>query len=885
MRYILLCLFLIASQTLIAQKQYSFDFTNKNLLEVVEELSSKHKFKFSFNPTALATHTINKKIKANSDAELISKIFDGLPFSLQLSDGVYLVIPKKIEPKPRSLTGQIYDSKSGEPLAFAHVSSDKKGTVSNQSGRFSLPPRTDTLTLKISYIGYKELEMKVAPTDQNISLRLEQNPMMLQEVILSTSEADDLTTHPSFFSMNPAQFSALPTLGETDVFKSIQLLPGIQATDETSSGLSVRGNIPSQNLVLMDGFTLYNLDHFFGIFSTLNPNVINNVSIYKGGFGSEYGGRVSSIIDVTGKTGSSDLFSGSAGLNLLSANAFIEAPLGKKTTVLFGIRKSFSDIVNSSLYKDFLASNRKGFLNVINSEFGSLELSPSIEFHDLNAKIQHRFNPTSTLGINLFLSEDFYNGDFEEGNDDYSFTINDAANWSNAGISVDWNKQFRPNWFGDVIISASEFSEKETLDVSQTFFKGIEFDGDSVEANSTVEFFDYKVGSSIGDFTIKSNHKFNLDERNKIKTGIELNTISTFYNSDQLFFENFSSDTTYRDTLNLEAGIMNLYGSYQFRTNDFSTNVGFRTSYYEPTAKWYFEPRFDLNFHIDDHFTIKGATSFHHQFATQTSLSIFQNADRSYWVLADDDVIPIQKATHFIIGGNYSKNNWAIDLEYYQKHTTGIIDNYLSLPPEIIAALGFEDLNLSGENNSEGIDLFVKYRNNKFNSWLSYSLSSSENQFWYRNNNRAYPSDQDQRHEINISNMLKLGKWELSSIILYGSGRPYTPSHSDSINTSNQDIFDQLYDLSKINSKRYAPYKRLDLSAKYSFTLGKMKCEAGITLFNVFNHSNIKSRKYFKQYAFDENTSDPDAEDEIKIIALDTYLLGFTPNFFIQINF
>ncbi len=886
MRYLSLCLLLLISFSLFSQKQYSFDFKDENLLQIVEELSAKHKFKFSYSPTTLSQHSLNKKVKANSDAELISKIFEDLPFGLQLSDGVYLLIPKKIKPKPVALTGKVYDKQSGEPLAFAHVSTQDKGAISNQTGRFNLPPREDTVTLKISYIGYKELELKVAPTDENISLRLEQNPVVLQEVILNSSETDQIHAQPSFFSLNPKQFSALPTLGETDVFKTIQLLPGVQATDETASGLTVRGSVPSQNLILMDGFTLYNLDHFFGIFSTLNPNIINNVSIYKGGFGSKYGGRVSSVVDVTGKSGSTETIGGSAGLNLLSANAYIETPIGKKTSLLMGIRKSFSDIVNSGLYEEFLTSNRRGFLNVINSDFGSLEITPTIEFHDLNAKVQHRFNETSRIDVNLFVSEDFYTGDIIEGDSIFSLSIEDKANWSNAGISLNWHKQFNSNWFGDVILSASEFKENEQLEFTQTFLSEIEFSGDTIEENATISLFDYQVKSSIGDVTIKTNHEITIDERNSVNAGLEINSIATFYNSDQLFLENFNSDTTYQDTLNLEASITSLYGSYQFQTKDFSATIGLRASHYELTNKWYLEPRLGLNFHINENLLIKGATTFHHQFLTQTSLSIFQNAGRNYWVLADDDVIPVQKASHFILGANYALNSWTFDLEYYRKNTEGIVDNFLTLPPEIIAQLGLDNLNLSGENNSEGLDVFIKYRTDRFNSWVSYSLSSSENQFWYRNNNKAYPSDQDQRHEINFSNMLKLGKWELSSIFLYGSGRPFTPPNPNAIVAANpDDAFDQLYDLDQINSRRFPAYKRLDISAKYSFSLGGMKAEAGVTLFNVLNHSNIKSRRYFEQYSFDENSTDPNAQDEIRIVALDTYLLGFTPNFFIQIKF
>ena len=305
MRSLITAIVLSFCTTLTAQN-YSFEVENESLTSVVKSLSKEHKLKFSYSPKALSAHKITKSISARSQAELISQIFEDLPFELKLKDGIYLVIPEKVKPVKKSIIGQVIDKKSGEPLAFAHVQTTKgQGVLSSQNGRFSLPPNRDTVTLTVSYLGYKKLELKVSPNEENIKLRLTQDPQELKEVVL-TSENEKSTYAPSFFSLNPQQFSSLPMLGETDVFKSMQLLPGIKATDETSSGLAIRGSLPSQNLILLDGFTLYNVDHFFGIFSALNPNAINNVSVYKGGFGPEYGGRVSSVVDVAGKSGAAE---------------------------------------------------------------------------------------------------------------------------------------------------------------------------------------------------------------------------------------------------------------------------------------------------------------------------------------------------------------------------------------------------------------------------------------------------------------------------------------------------------------------------------------------------------------------------------------------------
>ncbi len=878
MRSVVFSIFVALSLLVMGQPRYEFDFSGKTLYEVVEELSRKHRFKFSYNPAALKKHTLDKKIKANSEADLISAVFDELPFKIQLADGIYLVIPKKLDFQPSKLAGQIKDQSTGKPLAYAHVQVNNKGTISNQEGQFSLPPREDTVTLQISYIGYKSVQLDVPPAQDEISLQMEQNPMVLQEVILNSKDFNDLAGRASFFSMNPDQFNSLPMLGETDVFKSIQLLPGIKATDETSSGLSVRGGSPSQNLILLDGFTLYHLDHFFGIFSTLNPNVINNVSVYKGGFGPQYGGRISSVVDVSGKTGSTDDFSAKVGVNLLSYNAMIETPIGKKSSLLIGTRQSFTGLLNSGLFEDFLSSNREGFLESIDPEIASYDLSPSIDFYDLNAKFQHRFSNRSILDVNLYASEDFYTGNFFEEDDNFNNTVLDKATWANGGVSLDWKYNFSPSWSSSFTFGASDYTNDEQLAITQTFFIPIAFGTDTVESNTEVEVFDYSVSSSVGDVTLKSDHEIELDNRNVLNVGMELNNITSNFDVDQSYLSAFSNGVEVTDTLTVESTIASFYGNYLFLGENITSNVGLRTTFYEPTEQWYLEPRLDLKFKINDLFNLKGAASFHHQFVNQTSLDFFQNNDKFYWVLADDESIPVLDGTHLILGGSFASEKWTVDLEYYRKNTQGIIENvFVSRNPAVLDFILDEDLNTSGENNTQGMDLFVKYRTERFTSWLSYSLANSENNFWYINQNTPYPSNQDQRHEINFVNTVKVKNWEFSSIMIYGSGKPYSIPLLDE---DDNFVFEQ----DQLNNYRLPAYQRMDLSAKNSFSIGNVKCEAGITFFNVFDTPNIKSRRFAQQILFDE-VNDALDEDEVRIVALDTRLLGFTPNFFFNIRF
>ena len=567
---------------------------------------------------------------------------------------------------------------------------------------------------------------------------------------------------------------------------------------------------------------------------------------------------------------------------MLSVNGTLNAPIGQRTSILFAFRNSFSDFINSDLYQDFVRSSRQNFLESISSELNEINITPTVEFHDVNAKIQHRFSPNTILDANLFLSEDFYNGSYIEADDFSSYEVSDVSDWSNAGISLNLKTQFKPNWYNNTIISASEFREQENLSINQTFNEAFSFNNNNVAANTRIAYFDYKVNSSIGDVTIKSHNEFDIDPRNSISAGLEINSIVTDYSVQQGYLEEFASTTEYRDTLSIDASIFSLYGNYQFRKDDITTNLGLRASNYEITGDWYLEPRMDVGIKVTDRFTLKGAASFHHQFVSQTSLSILQNSDQFYWILADDEIIPIQQSTHFIFGGNYSFDEWSFDLEYYNKRTTGIIESqFLTVPPGILAELESREFDFSGENRAEGLDLFIKHRTKTFTSWLSYSLGSSRDSFWYRNENTPYPSQQDQRHELNLTNIWKLGKVELSSVFLLGTGRPYTPANAE-FSMENDTV--GIYDLTRINQERLPSYMRLDLSGKYTFDIGKLNFEAGLTLFNILNKRNIRSRKFTIRYLFDEQ-SDEVTADEARIVPLDTYLLGFTPNFFLKIHF
>ncbi|MEM6644082.1 MAG: TonB-dependent receptor plug domain-containing protein [Bacteroidota bacterium] len=853
-------------------------FKGESLDKALKELVRKYDLKVSYSPSLLKGHVLSGTVEAESPEAFVRALFQNQPFQIKDQGKLLLVVPVQ----KKKVSGQVVDRSSGAPLAFALVQSAEKSTVADQNGFFSLPSPMDSVMLSVSYLGYEKIRLNVPAVDERLQVTLEQNPQILQEVILDVTKQNELSYPVSAFTLNPRQFNSLPALGETDVFKTLQLLPGISATDESTAGFNVRGSAAAQNLVLMDGFTLYHLDHFFGIFSTLNPNVINSIDIYKGGFGAEYGGRTSSVVDVSSRQSTGSKVRGGGGVNFLSTNLYIDLPIGKRINLLAGIRNSFTSLIESGLYSDFLSSSRQNFISAFDDpELTALELAPSLRFYDFNAKVTARPTDKTTIRASMYVSEDEYNGSFSEIDEFAEYSITDAAKWSNGGLNLSVDQELRQNQLLGFSLSASEYSISESLNNSFTNSSILEFSGDTIPTNTLIQGSEFQVNNRVSDVNLKFDYTRFLDRDSEFKAGMEVNGVETTFNSN-LQFQDFFSDSTevsFGDTIAQEGTSTSFFSSFSTRVGKFYPTLGIRGSHYDGTDKWYAEPRFNLSYRLSNKVQLKGAYSLHNQFLNQSSLS-FINSGRYYWILSNSDLIPVIRSRHAILGAHYAYQKWRLEAEVYRRRTSGLLANrYLILPAEFFIATE-ENFRLDGINISQGLELFLKYKSTKYNAWVSYTLASSRNKYEFLNDNKLYPSDEDQRHEINWVNVLKVKKWEISSTLIYGSGRPFTPAVGTE-EIANTFVYE---DLTKVNTDRFSPYRRVDISAKYTFSLARGKGEIGASIFNLFNFRNIKSRRYVRQFIFSEQF-DNTVEDQVKIVPLDTYLLGFTPNLFFNVNF
>ena len=871
---------LLSFSSFAQNEQFEIKSQGENLSKIIKGLEKRYGLKSSFNPKEISKYEYTGELSADSPEALIDLLLSKFPLKQKKAGEVHLLIPDATKPKP--IQGKVIDGLSGRPLAFAHVKVDDSGTISSKEGAFKVIPSRDSLEITIQHIGYKPQTIKVYEGLENMDIRLVPDTQVLPNFIIDGTLDKGKTNAPGQLSINPQQINSLPTLGEPDVFKSLQLLPGIQATDESASGLVVRGGTTDQNLILMDGFTLYHLDHFLGIFSTFNPYTINNVDIYKGGFSARYGGRISSVVDAQGKGATRDEFHGGLGLSLTSVNGYVETPIAKNVSWVAGLRLSQS-FISDVIYDQFLDDNRVDILQASEPDLerNDIDIDPSFSFYDFTSKIRWEVSPKSLIDFNVYLSEDFYEGSFVEEDEFSSFQFRDEASWSNFGSSIVWSHQANQNYLSEVTASLSSYGSSSLINQR---YEGITFDfndlsEEEIEQLSLNELFsladslNFEFGldreNSINDFSLQWQNDLTISDESNLYLGLGLSAYDAYY-TESFFEEDFTPD---REIINEASALLSLFGEYQFAPRDWQFNAGLRFNQYELTNRLDLEPRLSAQYFLNDNFKLKGSWSQHNQYVNRISASPFGNSDQFQWVLADEDEIPVLSSEHAIVGFESQFGNWTFDAEAYRKTSTGILESEFLL----VRTEDFEeDFQRSGENFSRGIDVLLKYKERDFSSWLSYGLGFSENLIPNVAENNRYWSDVDQRHEFNHVTQYQLGRWQFSSVFIYGSGKPFTPPKEILEESS-----DALFDVSRINSERLPTYHRLDLSAKYSADVKKIRLETGITLFNVYNRRNIRTRYHAFRFGYDEEID----QETVSAAPIDLQLLGITPNLFFNIHF
>ena len=719
-----------------------------------------------------------------------------------------------------TLSGIIRESGSGETLPGVSIYCDslRIGVQSNAYGFYSLTLPEGKHRIKISALGFSAID-SVITFNQN--LRVDFNVgqgIALKEVVINAEAKKRISeeSQMSVINIPVQQIKDIPALmGEKDVLKVIQLMPGVQKGSEGSSGIYVRGGGPDQNLIILDDANVYNAYHLFGFFSLFNGDALKSVELVKGGFPASYGGRLSSVINMQMKEGNQEEFHGEAGIGLISSRLVLEGPLKKKkSSFLISARRTYVD----ALIYPFLPPEQKG----------------GYFFYDLNAKLNYTLTDKDRLYLSGYFGKDkFY---FNSNND--GFKLKGNLNWGNATGTLRWNH----------IYSGKLFSN--TSAIFTNYQLGI---GSREEFDST--YFDLQFGSAIRDYTIKHDFDFYPNSKHHIRFG----GLAIFHRFKPSAVVVKSSDAlsagiSVNSIYTMESG---LYVEDDWKISGrLKANIGLRVSHYvaNKTSFTNPEPRVSARYSITEKSAVKASYALMNQYLHLLS-STGVSLPTDLWVPATRNLRPMQsqqwalgwaqelpKGINLTIEGYYKNMR---DISFYKEGASFLlIDN-----PEGAQGINWEKNITQGKGWSYGSEFLLQKEKGKWSGWIGYTLSWTYVQFDSINFGKKFFPRYDRRHDISIVNIYKFNdRIKLSCTWVYGTGNaitlpvaqydaaPHNPAQID--NYSQYNFIGFRNDYGEKNSFRMAPYHRLDVGIQFTKVKKRYTRTFELSFYNAYNRWN-----------------------------------------------
>ena len=721
------------------QEKITIELKKAALKDLLNAIENQTKFRFVYGEDIKFKIPITLSVKNQSLESVLSKAFENQEIAYEVKSS-HIILKKappiKINTDKRryTISGYITDEISGETLIGASVYNTTGGesTISNEYGFYSLTIPKGKIRLQYSYIGCdpKQIDITLEKnTEQNVSLKPNK---ALSEIIIYGDKSET--------GINATQMGALDIpldimkstpalLGEADIMKTIQMMPGVQAGTEGSAGVYVRGGGADENLILLDGVPLYNVDHLFGFFSVFTPEAVKKVSLFKGSFPARFGGRLSSVIDVRTNDGDMYKYHGSIGIGLLSSKFQFEGPIIKNRT-------SFNISARRS-YWDFIA---KPFMDD-DSKFGYY-------FYDLNAKIKHQFNDRSRIFISLYNGKDKMDTKFIDGDDDYYTKDRLDLQWGNFLSAIKWNYQISPKLFSNTTVAYTHYNfNVKSKYLTQSISKNFENNYNS-EYSSGIKDLAFNIDF---DYHPVPNHHIRFGAgylRHQFKPEVQSSRMR--YNENDA-----TIDTTFTSMgdSRISAHEANIYMEDNFNIgNRFSANIGFHFSLFNVGNKTYtsFQPRFSTRYQLTDNIALKASyTKMSQYIHLLSSYTITMPTD--LWVPATPNIKPMQ-AHQYSIGGYYTGfKGLELSVEAYYKDMSNILE-YKDGASFLGSSHNWESKVEMGKGRAMGVEFMVQKKVGRTTGWMAYTLAKSDRKFADDgiNNGKRFPYRYDRRHHINV---------------------------------------------------------------------------------------------------------------------------------------
>ncbi len=821
-------LFALQTQAQKAETKLSFSIRNATLEEFVKRIENSTGFSFIYGEEVKMNHRLTLDVKQKTIPEILDLAFANEPVKYQITGRHILLQKKKQKPVSRKFTisGYVTDGTSSETLIGANIleSRQQQGTTTNPYGFYSITLPAGETELSFSYLGYTTRQYRLELSKDTLINVLMQDNNQLEEVVIVSdkAEAGITATQMGAQEIPIAQIKNTPSiLGEADVMKTIQLMPGVQAGVEGSAGLYVRGGGPDQNLILLDGVPVYNVDHLFGFFSVFTPEAVKKVTLFKSSFPARFGGRLSSVVDVRSNDGDMKKYHGTLSVGLLSSKIQLEGPIIRDKT-------------------SFNISARRSYIDLIAKPFMPKDDKISYYFYDINAKINHKFSDRSRLFLN------FYNG-----KDSYYFKTTDSSssmykdkmslNWGNTIATARWNYIFNQKLFSNTTVAYNKYR----MDANSTVYTKTNLIESISESN-----YHSNYHSGICDWSYLIDFDYNPTPAHHIKFGAgylhhdfrpEVATSKIQEKEDGIT----KQDTLYNSISNstIQAHEVSAYIEDNFDIGSrLRMNVGLHLSMFRVQRRNYFsvQPRVSARYQLTKHTALKASyTKMSQYIHLLSSTPISMPTD--LWVPVTSKIKPMQ-AHQYSLGSYYTGlTGWEFSVEGYYKQMRNVLE-YKEGVSFLGSSSGWENKVEMGKGRSMGIEFMAQKTTGKTTGWIAYTLAKSDRKFAIGgiNNGERFPYKYDRRHNLSLvvnhkfSNRIDIG----ASWIFSTGGTATIAEEVTAIIRPGEDAIQQKDYIEKRNNYRLPASHRLNIGVNFNKKTKHGVRTWNISLYNAYNAMN-----------------------------------------------
>ena len=813
--------------------------SNQPLNLILLHLREQYDFQFSYSDNQLSQYRITTSKIFSSKQEALKFLFDGLPFQIKETGGVFVIIPdkKKFREEQKKnqvqITGQIVEAGSFEPLPFSQILINNHPLIADVSGSFNYTASTDlSFLIRISHLGYYVYDTLLY-AGINQRFKLIPATQTLPEVIIRDNRIEKATIvgeKAGKITINPNIARFLPSQGDNAVFNMIRLMPGIQAAGEQSGDLLIWGSSEGQSLVTFDEFTLFGLKNYNDNISVVNPFLVKNIEILKGGFEAKYGNRVGGIVNITAKNGNLQKPAFSMNINPTTLNGMAEIPLFKKSSLLFAYRQTYYNLYKSSDFNIFaptrpLHSDHSTSTQHQNISF-DLDVYPDdYQFKDLNLKYSFNFNNGDQFYVSFYGGGDYFSltansnttrvmnmnmgmNPGDKNTTPITFSLLEKEENRQHGMSAFYHKKWSNNLVSKFVFTNSNFSKSksEAMSSKNTSTQLI-YNKDRADTKNSVQ-----------------ENSFRMENLLTLLNGHQLEFGGGFYNNEaRIDLTNNQADTLSIKTLNEFSSPREfLYLHDNLPIGDrLILKAGIRTNISLDRNKIYFEPRISASYKLSEQLKINASWGRYNQFIYKV-VNVDRNQNYVYlWVAANENR-SVLNASHWVCETNYFKNDLTLNLQAYYKPTHNLTKRVFE--QQVINGTRVDAyFPYFGDAKSYGIDFYAKKDIGRHSVWASYSLSKALERFAPVNVPLpAYTlSPQHQLHEFKVAGIFNLHKFYFSGNYVYGSGMQILREafKSEAGNVS---------------------YNRFDVAVTYRFKPKRFSGELGLSVLNVFDTQNLR---------------------------------------------